>query len=153
MAHQMADLQHCPQCGVALDTDAPQGMCPECLLKQAMARPNPAPGAAPEVAATAAKSTGFTAPTPEEIAPHFPKMEVLELLGQGGMGAVYKARQTMLDRMVAIKILPGDVEHDPTFAERFQREARALAKLNHPQIVTIFDFGVPITCTRYLGRN
>jgi len=57
------------------------------------------------------------------------------------MGAVYKARQTKLDRLVAIKILPPEVARDPAFAERFTREARSLAKLNHSNIVTVYDFG------------
>jgi hypothetical protein len=59
----------------------------------------------------------------------------------GGMGAVYKARQPRLDRLVALKILPPETAHDPGFAERFNREARALARLNHPNIVTVHDFG------------
>jgi serine/threonine-protein kinase len=57
------------------------------------------------------------------------------------MGAVYKARQKELDRLVALKILPPGIGDDPAFAERFVREARALAKLNHPGIVTLYEFG------------
>jgi serine/threonine protein kinase len=57
------------------------------------------------------------------------------------MGAVYKARQTKLDRLVAVKVLPPEVARDPAFAERFTREARSLARLNHPNIVMVFDFG------------
>jgi predicted Ser/Thr protein kinase len=68
-------------------------------------------------------------------------MEVLELLGRGGMGAVYKARQKELDRLVALKVLPPEVSRDPAFAERFTREARALARLSHPNIVVVYDFG------------
>lgn len=83
---------------------------------------------------------GFTAPGINELAPHFPQLEILELLGQGGMGAVYKARQKNLDRLVALKILPHDAG-DKGFAERFTREARTLAKLNHPGIVAVHDFG------------
>jgi hypothetical protein len=66
---------------------------------------------------------------------------VLELLGSGGMGAVYKARQPGLDRLVALKILPPTANREPAFAERFTREARALARLNHPHIVAVHDFG------------
>jgi capsular polysaccharide biosynthesis protein/tRNA A-37 threonylcarbamoyl transferase component Bud32 len=83
----------------------------------------------------------FTPPTPEELAALFPQFEILSFIGQGGMGAVYKARQKQLDRIVALKILPPSIGQDPAFAERFAREARAMAKLNHPGIVTIYDFG------------
>jgi serine/threonine protein kinase len=86
-------------------------------------------------------SPGFVPPAPAELAGHFPHLEVLELLGQGGMGAVYKARQTKLDRLVALKVLPPEVARDPAFAERFAREARSLARLNHSNIVTVHDFG------------
>ena len=81
----------------------------------------------------AARAGAFVPPTPEELADSFPQLEILELLGQGGMGAVYKARQPGLDRLVALKILPPEIGRDPAFAERFTREARALARLNHPQ--------------------
>jgi predicted Ser/Thr protein kinase len=80
-------------------------------------------------------------PSPADIAPHFPQLEIIELLGSGGMGAVYKARQREIDRLVALKILPSEAAGDPGFAERFTREARALAKLNHPSIVALYDFG------------
>jgi serine/threonine protein kinase len=71
----------------------------------------------------------------------FPQLAILELIGQGGMGAVYKARQTKLDRLVAVKILPAEWGQDPAFAERFAREARALARLSHSHIVGVHDFG------------
>jgi tRNA A-37 threonylcarbamoyl transferase component Bud32 len=72
---------------------------------------------------------------------HFPQLEILELIGQGGMGAVYKARQTKLERLVALKVLPPEWGRDPAFAERFAREARALARLSHPHVVAIYEFG------------
>jgi uncharacterized protein YndB with AHSA1/START domain/predicted Ser/Thr protein kinase len=84
---------------------------------------------------------GFIAPTPAELAQRISNLEVLELLGQGGMGVVYKGRQPLLDRDVAIKILRPDCETDGAFQERFIREARTLAKLRHPYIVTVFDVG------------
>ena len=80
-------------------------------------------------------------PEPAQLAEWFPQLEILELLGQGGMGAVYKARQPALDRLVALKILPRKTAADAGFAERFNREARALAKLSHPNIVAVYDFG------------
>jgi serine/threonine protein kinase len=86
-------------------------------------------------------SRAFTPPTVADLTPLFPHLEVFELLGRGGMGAVYKAKQKELDRVVALKILPPGIGDDPAFAERFAREAKAMAKLNHPGIVTIYDFG------------
>jgi len=67
--------------------------------------------------------------------------EILGKLGQGGMGAVFKARQKSLDRVVALKVLPPSIAKDAKFIERFQREARASAKLNHPNIVQGIDVG------------
>lgn len=83
----------------------------------------------------------FTPPAPQDLAAKIPNLEVLELLGTGGMGAVYKGRQPYLDRMVAIKILRPDFGTNDEFQTRFLREARMLAKLVHPYIVTVFDFG------------
>jgi serine/threonine protein kinase len=88
-----------------------------------------------------ATPSGFVPPTAEALAERFPQLEILELIGRGGMGAVYKARQKELDRLVAVKILPPEVSADPAFAERFTREARALARLSHPNIVAVYDFG------------
>ena len=87
------------------------------------------------------KSRGFEPPSIEQIAKLFPSLEVISLLGAGGMGAVYKARQKGLDRLVALKILPEEFGHDVKFALRFTREARTLAKLNHPNIVSVHEFG------------
>ncbi|MDB6171872.1 MAG: Serine/threonine protein kinase [Chthoniobacteraceae bacterium] len=78
---------------------------------------------------------------PEEVAPHFPQFEIIECLGRGGMGVVYKARQKSLGRLVALKLLAPERENDPEFSERFSREAQALALLDHPHIVTVYDFG------------
>ena len=78
---------------------------------------------------------------PDQIAPHFPQLEILECLGRGGMGVVYKARQKTLNRLVALKLLAPERVGDAKFAERFAREAQALAASNHPNIVTIYDFG------------
>ena len=84
---------------------------------------------------------GFTPPTLEELSEIFPRFEILELIGKGGMGAVYKVRQPELDRIVAMKILPPAIGLSPAFSSRFTREAKALAKLNHPGIVTIHESG------------
>src|SRR5687768_11481906 len=78
---------------------------------------------------------------PEQLTPHFPQLEILEFLGRGGMGVVYKARQKTLNRLVALKLLAPERVDDSRFAERFAREAQALAALNHQNIVTVHDFG------------
>jgi len=81
-------------------------------------------------------------PEPEELASLFPEYKIEHLLGRGGMGAVYKATQIILDRFVAIKLLPPELARaDPNFAERFHREAKAMAALNHQNIVTVYNFG------------
>jgi serine/threonine protein kinase len=80
-------------------------------------------------------------PTAAVPAMLFPGLELLEPIGRGGMGIVYRARQLKLDRLVALKVIRPEVAEDPAFFERFSREARALARLSHPNIVTIFDFG------------
>ena len=80
-------------------------------------------------------------PTPEELAEGFPELEIMEMIGRGGMGAVFKARQESLDRFVALKVLPTDWNDSGNFSERFEREAKTLAALNHPNIVTIHEFG------------
>jgi len=124
-----AESLTCPICGKPLASDALMGLCPDCLLNAGFGT------------VTGDSPAKFEPPTPEELAQKFPQLEILELLGRGGMGAVYKARQKQLDRFVALKILPPGVSHDPSFAERFTREAKALAKLQHPHIVTLYEFG------------
>jgi tRNA A-37 threonylcarbamoyl transferase component Bud32 len=102
----------------------------------------PAPsGGQSDIPTSTTPPAGFVPPEPTELARLFPQLEILELLGQGGMGVVYKARQRQLDRLVALKVLPPQVGRTEAFAERFTREARSLARLSHPRIVMIYDFG------------
>jgi hypothetical protein len=124
----MAD---CPQCGRRLPGSAVAGLCPACLLKQGAKVDTSAPGVGGR----------FVPPSVEELGRHFPQLEILEQIGQGGMGAVYKARQPALDRLVALKILKLPATADPGFAERFIREAKTLARLSHPRIVAVHDYG------------
>ncbi len=124
--------QHCPQCGAPVSTDSKHRLCASCLMEQAFqSRTIDADPGSPAI----------EPPSPEEIAPKFPQFEILECLGRGGMGVVYKARQISLNRTVAIKILAPERERDSEFAARFAYEAELLAKLSHPAIVTIHDFG------------
>ncbi len=67
--------------------------------------------------------------------------EIVFALGAGGMGEVYKARDTRLDRTVAIKVLPEHVASDPELKQRFEREAKTISSLNHPHICTLYDVG------------
>jgi serine/threonine protein kinase len=83
----------------------------------------------------------FEAPEVEEVARLFPSYEVLGLIACGGMGAVYHAIQTSLDRPVAIKILPREFSTDAKFRASFESEAKAMAKLNHPNLIGVYDFG------------
>jgi tRNA A-37 threonylcarbamoyl transferase component Bud32 len=80
-------------------------------------------------------------PSLEEIATAFPDLEILDLIGHGGMSAVFRVRQPKLDRIVALKVLPKSLAATPGFAERFTREGRVLARLSHPNIVAVHDFG------------
>ena len=96
----------------------------------------------PTIVSDASKPSHSAVLAPEELAPFFPQYEILRMLGRGGMGAVYLARQISLNRLVAIKILPADMgDSDLGFAERFKNEAQAMAQLSHPGIVAVFDFG------------
>ena len=133
MMTKIADPPRCPVCGAAIPAEAPAGLCPACLL---------AGVARPTEAAVAGSEPGKAAPPAlAEVAAAFPQLEILELIGHGGMGCVFKARQPKLDRFVALKLLPQRLAADAAFAGRFSREGRVLARLNHPNIVTVHDFG------------
>lgn len=133
----MPPVAVCPACEAEVPGDAPEGLCPRCLLQSGLeehvkpAQANHGP----------AGWRSWVPPRPAELAHFFPQLEIIRLVGQGGMGAVYEARQIKLDRPVALKILPPHAGSDSAFTERFAREARALAKLNHPGIVGVHDFG------------
>lgn len=114
--------------------------------------PDPLRGHDPaDLFAAAAMPTGDGADTPpldrtdlpslDEIAAAFPELEILGLIGHGGMSAVFKARQPELDRLIALKVLPKSLAATPGFTERFNREGRVLARLSHPHIVTVHEFG------------
>ncbi len=138
----MATSTRCPRCGDAfpegLEAKEYEGICPRCLAALAVEEGDePLPSAAAEDSlALAAKD-----PPPLKRGATFRGMEVLEVVGQGGMGVVYKARQIELDRIVALKILSPRLAADSEFPRRFIREAQALASLDHPNIVRVHEMG------------
>jgi protocatechuate 3,4-dioxygenase beta subunit/predicted Ser/Thr protein kinase len=129
----MKNIKNCPNCGKPLPENALEGMCPVCLMGGGLPTDDHYD--------TDSEAGAFVPPALEDLAVLFPQLELLELIGRGGMGAVYKARQPELDRLVALKILTPRSPRDPGFTERFTREARALARLSHPHIVAVYDFG------------
>ncbi len=127
----MDTMRLCAQCHAPLPANVTGALCPNCQrTPTGIAAMPPPPTGAP-----------FSPPTAAQIAEFFPQLEVYELLGCGGMGMVYKARQLNLDRLVALKILSPELSSQPAFAERFSREAKALARLHHSNIVSVYDFG------------
>ena len=86
-------------------------------------------------------ATGWTPPALEELSHLFTEYHISRMIGRGGMGAVYLGTDPTLRRPVAIKILPPELSRLPGFADRFRREAWALAQLEHPHIVNIYQFG------------
>lgn len=134
----MATTQTCSNCSDPLAADAPRGLCPVCLMKAGFGSLADSTATLP---AQPTRPAPDIPPAPADLAPHFPQFEIIELIGQGGMGMVYKARQTNLDRSVALKILSPSHGGAAEFSQRFEREAKALARLNHPNIVSVYDFG------------
>jgi len=129
--NEAAPESTCPRCGAEVDASVASGICPACLLKQA----------ALGTGADSIPATPWTPPTVEEIGSEFEQLEIMELIGHGGMGAVYKAKQKSLGRLVALKILAPQHADNPDFADRFSREGKILAEVTHPNIVTVHDFG------------
>ena len=116
MSTNLKTEKPCPNCGKPLPAGALAGLCPACLLAQGTATDAGEPGV----------NKPFQPPPLEEVAGLFPQLQIISLLGAGGMGAVYKARQPALDRFVALKILPATNSSGVSFAERFNREARVM---------------------------
>jgi serine/threonine-protein kinase len=114
---------NCPRCGLSA-TGSGLGVCPRCLLE----------------------GLDEAEPPPENP----PGLELLEPIGRGGMGRVFRARHARLDRVVAVKFLPAELAGDTSFRQRFEREARTLARLNHPHIVTVYDYGTLADGSGYL---
>jgi predicted Ser/Thr protein kinase len=121
----------CERCGAPLTAaEVAAKTCPRCLLRVGM-----------EASAASAGLRRRPAPTLAELQPHFPRLELLALVGEGGMGCVYKARDRELERTVALKVLTLEGDDSAPFDERFAREARAMARLAHPNIAAVHDHG------------
>lgn len=142
----------CPFCTTRVPEGFPEGLCPKCLLTCATpledetesiektSRPGSGGGIPPSNGLSSTLLVSI--PSLDTLKRLFPDLEILDLLGAGGMGAVYRARQRRLDRVVALKVMVPPPGMEDEFALRFEREAQVLARLSHPNIVIIHDFGM-----------
>lgn len=137
-----ADTTTCLTCGTPISAEVLGGKCPACLKKVALMEPTMPGDTLPESRMTR-RNASWEPPSAAEVEALLPRgfYSVESFIGRGGMGAVYKGTQLVLKRPVAIKIMRQDSATNDEFKKRFEREALALAKLNHPNIVAFYDSG------------
>lgn len=137
----------CRHCGRELPRHAPEGLCPKCLLDACAAALGTSEDRDQGSEVGGQNAEPFPTDTTHheaivsQLANRFGNYELLEKIGEGGMGVVYKARQTNLDRLVAVKLLPFSQFSREDVVQRFRTEAAAAASLQHPNIVAIHEIG------------
>ncbi|QIF00700.1 WD40 repeat domain-containing serine/threonine protein kinase [Roseimicrobium sp. ORNL1] len=136
----------CPVCGNPVPEQAPEFLCPACLLKLATCHSTGNDGGTMEGVDTPAEESAHKTTTSFKVGFHVGAYEILREIGRGGMGKVYEARHAKLNRKVALKVLPWADFASPEQLERFRREAEAAARLQHPNIIAVHEWGYHENC-------